>query len=505
MQRCQNCGTSLPELAKFCAHCGHTLDLTTDAPTYSSNIMNDVGMMQQSSGGSEKEEEEQRRRMLLGLPLLGTTIGGPQPSAGNVPLVQGSPPISGVPSVQGTPSIAGAPSAPSFQSAPSAPFNPPSTYGLYQTGAPLQPQGVQQPPSLPGQTPAITHPGELHHTTPPPAHHPVAPLKLVPKHGPGPIIWISIPIVVIIIIGGILGTIFFILPPSLSLSGDTISGGTLHLHGSNFFPGGTVALTLDNGQVLTLVSPRGSVTVSGTGTFDATIGGTENWSLGQHTIHAVESSAGRTGVLSFTLNANHTKVTPDISSFSSPGDAHCAYQGKQGWICQTAISTSSHALGKLVWSVSSSGLNGITITPTSGSLAPGQAQQVTMAIPNTVCPASATFTFTFKGGEDPVKVQWSCAVPKISWNAVNCPQSNGYYVCPYVLNVASGSEGLVRWTAFGNSPGILIDPQSGTLAPGQTQPISVAFPANPCTNTSWSVKDSAGNIITAQLTCGPLA
>jgi len=175
------------------------------------------------------------------------------------------------------------------------------------------------------------------------------------------------------------------------------------------------------------------------------------------------------------------------------------YSSRQKYERQS-FSTSSHALGNVVWSVSSSGLNGITMTPTSGSLAPGQRQQVTMAIPNTVCPASATFTF--KGGEDPVNVRWSCAVPKIYWDAVSCPQSNGYDVCPVVLQVVSGSEGLVHWTASGNSPGILINPQSGTLAPGQSQPVSVAFPANPCTDTSWSLKNSAGKIFTAKLTCG---
>ncbi|HYT35010.1 MAG TPA: hypothetical protein VEL69_08245 [Ktedonobacteraceae bacterium] len=127
-----------------------------------------------------------------------------------------------------------------------------------------------------------------------------------------------------------------------------------------------------------------------------------------------------------------------------------------------------------------------------------------MAVPNTVCPASATLTFTFKGGEDPVSVRWSCAVPGIYWDGVSCPESNGYYVCPYVLKVASSSEGLVRWTAFGNSSDILINPQSGTMAPGQSQPVSVAWPANPCTDTSWSLKDSAGNIFTAKLICTPL-
>ena len=514
MQRCPNCGTALPENARFCAQCGHSINLTTDTPTYSSNLINYEGMGQPSIGTLGKDEEEQRRRMLLGLPLLGTMMGDAQHSAGNVPLVQGSPSISGVPMVQGTPSsgvpmVQGTPSiggAAAAQSAPSVPFNPPPPPELYHSGTSLQPQGAPQlPVSQPGQTPAIFHPVELHHTAPPPAHHPVAPPKLFPKHGPGNFpIWMVVPVVAIVLIGGILGTIFFILPPSLSLSGVPISGGTLQLHGSNFFPGGTVALTLDNGQVLTLVSPAGPVTVSGTGTFDATINGTENWSVGQHTIHAIESIGGRNGVLSFILNANHMKVTANVSSFSSPGDAHCAYNGNQGWICHTAISTSSQALGNLAWSVSSSGLNGITITPTSGSLAPGQAQQVTMAIPNTICPASATFTFTFKGGENPVSVRWSCAVPKLYWNGVNCPQSNGYDVCPFVLQVASSSEGLVHWTAFGNSPGILINPQSGTLAPGQSQPVTVAFPANPCTNTSWSVKDSSGYIITAALTCAPL-
>jgi hypothetical protein len=472
-------------------------------PTYSGNLMNYEVGMQQSTGESVKneEEEERRRRILLGLPLLGATFGDVQPASGNVPLVHGSPSTSGVPMVQGTPPISAAPAA---QSAPPAPFNAPSVPGLAHPGTSFQPpQGVQHPLiSQPVQGPVMTHSGEFHHTASPPARHPVAPLKHTPKHGPGSIpIWVVIPIVVIVIIGGILGTIFIILPPSLSLGGNTTSGVILHLHGSNFFPGGTVVLTLDDGQGLTLASPRGPVMVSGIGTFDASISGTENWSVGQHSIHAIESRGGRNGALSFTLNANHTKVTPNISSFSSPRDAHCVYHGSQGWRCQTAISTSSNALGNLIWSVSSRGLNGITITPTSGVLTPGQSQQVTMAIPNTVCPASATFTFTFKGGEEPVSVRWSCAVPFISWNGVNCPQSNGYDVCPYVLIVSSSSEGLIHWTAFGDSPGILINPQSGTLGPGQSQPLSVAFPANPCVDTSWSLRDSAGTVVSSKLFC----
>src|SRR5207302_2588488 len=133
----QNCGTAVPENALFCAQCGHTLTVTRDTPTFTSNL-NYAGMMQQSPGssGKEEEEEEQRRRMLLGLPLLGAIIGDAQPSAGNVPVVQGTPSTGGVPTVQGTPSIGGAPSA---QNAPSAPFNAPSAHTMNPTGASPQP------------------------------------------------------------------------------------------------------------------------------------------------------------------------------------------------------------------------------------------------------------------------------------------------------------------------------------------------------------------------------
>ncbi len=501
MQRCQNCGTELPENAQFCGQCGFTRSVTTNTQTISSNFTNYENMTQQSTGGVQKEEEEERRRrMLLGLPLLGDA----QPSAGNAPMVQGSPSMGGVPMIQGTPSSGSMPMAQGSPSIGGAP-----AHELYNAGMSYQPQQLFP---APGQTPPLNPYGEFNNiappptyhpfTPPPPTYHPVEPHRPVHKKGLRSIpIWVVIPVVIIIIIGGILGTILIFLPPSLSISGDTISGGTLNLHGIHFFPAGTVTLTLDNGQGLTLVSPVGPITVSGTGTFDATIGGTENWSVGQHTIHAQESSGGRNGELSFTLNANHTKVTPNVASFSSPGDAHCAYHGNQGWLCQSTISTSASALGKLVWSVASSGLNGITITPTSGSLAPGQTQQVTMAIPNTVCPATATFTFTFKGGEDPVSMKWSCATPQYYWNAVNCPQSNGDDVCPIVVQVTAKSEGLLSWTAYGNSSGVLINPQSGTIAPGQSQPISVAFPTNPCTNTSWSIKDTSGKVYTANLTC----
>ncbi len=533
MQRCQNCGTESLDNAQFCANCGHSLSTTTDMQTYLSSFpaqgpynapallgeqsrtpvtepwrgYQDVtpaplgSMGQQPAAPGKDEEEERRRRLLLGLPLLGAMGADVQSSSGAMPMVHGTPSMGGVPMGQGTPWMSGAPSA---QGASSTPFNPPSGHGFYNATTAAQSQVAPQPPvSQSGSMPPVTQYEAFPQTAPPPpVHHPVPPFKPVPKPGLGSIpIWVVIPVVVVIIIGGILGTIFLILPPSLSLSGNVISGGMLYVHGGNFFPGGTVVLTLDDGQVLTPVSSNGPVTVGGTGTFDATIAGTENWSLGQHTIHATESSGSRNGALNFTLNPNHTKVVPNLTSFSSPGDAHCAYHGSQGWTCQAAISTSPQALGNLAWSASSSGLSGITITPTSGSLVPGQTQQVTMAIPNTVCPASAAFTFTFKGGEDPVAMPWNCAVPKISWAAVSCPLSGGYYVCPFTLVAAANSEGLVKWTASGNSPGILINPQSGTLSPGQSQPVSVAFPANRCVNTSWTVTDSGGNAITGELTC----
>ncbi|HEV2581326.1 MAG TPA: hypothetical protein VGT44_10790, partial [Ktedonobacteraceae bacterium] len=137
--------------------------------------------------------------------------------------------------------------------------------------------------------------------------------------------------------------------PGLSLSGSSSSissGGTLHIHGKGFLPGGSVTLTLDNGQHIAFqrnglaksagqgsvqeadvlfaldraaASTNASIPVSVTGTFDADVTAPSSWSPGQHIIHASEGFGSRSADLQFTLLASPAKlvVTPTAIAFTA--------------------------------------------------------------------------------------------------------------------------------------------------------------------------------------------
>jgi len=58
------------------------------------------------------------------------------------------------------------------------------------------------------------------------------------------------------------------------------------------------------------------------------------------------------------------------------------------------------------WSATSSGISGITLSPSSGTLPAGGSTTVHIAVPNTPCPANATLSFT--GPNNTVSVPWKC-------------------------------------------------------------------------------------------------
>src|SRR5262249_41686338 len=78
------------------------------------------------------------------------------------------------------------------------------------------------------------------------------------------------------------------------------------------------------------------------------------------------------------------------------GASYCSGNQGQGWLCSAAL-TNQSSKRSLNWSTSSSGINGITFFPSSGTLPPNQngqgMQRVVIHVPPTNCPASATFFF----------------------------------------------------------------------------------------------------------------
>jgi len=122
MQHCAFCGSELPPNARFCGHCGRTLERATGTPTELRDTPPGQGAPRAafiapsaalSAGpGSASEQEQQPRHALLPdgpLPIFAGASGQPLP--GQVPLVQGVPALSQVPMAPASPSVLGGASA----------------------------------------------------------------------------------------------------------------------------------------------------------------------------------------------------------------------------------------------------------------------------------------------------------------------------------------------------------------------------------------------------------
>ncbi|HET9920939.1 MAG TPA: hypothetical protein VFQ30_13905 [Ktedonobacteraceae bacterium] len=470
MAICEYCGTDFPDAASFCGHCGRapartTGDnvptsfslspfaasgapspdvatvLTASAPDYpplapvnrgraNPAFPDYYGSTLSASSLEEEEEEKRRRAALLGLGLVGGFAGDMQ--QGNVPVVQGTPQMGNVPSVQGAPSVGGAPTAQGFPGSPGTPFAPPAVGNF---------PPVEIPPSA-----------GFGSTAPqPPAHptHPTSPRPPHPNPAPGCApLWLIIVAVIILIITSFITAFFTIFSPAISLSGsgDVPTGGTLHLYGSHFLPGGSVTLTLDGstpliisavysnsslsmsnnvgmqattGEVWTLAnrmtqmsSTSSTIQVGGDGSFTAAIAVEASWKIGPHTIRASESHNPRSAELNFNV------VTPGTTPTASPSS-----------------------------SPSPSATTTVTVTP-SPSPSPS---------------ATVTATTTTTG--------LSCINP----NTVTLgPVSEGYnQTVSSVVTLCTSGSNVVNWTASWNqnaAPWLKLDRTSGQIqAPGQQQ------------------------------------
>ena len=298
------------------------------------------------------------------------------PSPGQAPMVQGTPQFGGVPSVQGTPAVPGnvpqslpgsihgaASSAPSY--APQEAQSIPVHHQQLQNPAYQPPAHFYQPVQLSKPTPPPQelehhhhHTGSLHEHRPQSSrlHRPAA---VTSKAGMSVVSkWLIISIAALVIIGS--STIFLahtIMPttpsPVLKITGSNTvkDGGTLQVQGQGFQPGDGVTLTIDNGLPVSLVgqhrtqavsqsterntqitglSPMNitgalqphsagntNITVSSTGTFDATVTIPSSLLAGKHTIHAIDNQSSLSASLQFTISSPQLAVNPKNLDFGS--------------------------------------------------------------------------------------------------------------------------------------------------------------------------------------------
>jgi hypothetical protein len=450
----------------------------------------------------------------------------------SAPTVAGTPHISGSPLVQGTPPIA---------------HPPPFGAGLAQNAAsPAPPPALSsfpQHPVIEPQLPyrAVVEPRSPHHpaTGPHPPHHPAigphpphhSEKKPHPDHthknahhkqsgkfhtshavstapkiatvvGSKWIIIAIISIIVIVTVGGI-GITLAGTPASLSLGGsNTVPlGGTVHLHGSAFIPGGHVKLTRDNNKSLfppgqhtaqgggggsaladaavvlaamqdPLFGP--SITVSGLGTFDVDIPVDVSWPLGTHTIHATEDMLSRGANLTFTVVSppSTLSVTPSILSFGKLAKGNKA---------ALPLLIGNTGKQKLTWiaAVDAAGKQWLKVQPGIGTIQPGGLQQVVYVMADTGSLKVGSYTTTLFVSSNVGQKQVSVKLEVI---AAITPPSAKLDVSPTTLDFGSQTVGTqttrevvisnlgaqpLTWKAdTGKTNWLLLDKDAGSIMPG---------------------------------------
>jgi hypothetical protein len=375
------------------------------------------------------------------------------PSPAQAPMVQGTPQVGGVPSVQGTPAVPGnvpqsipGPHQGAASSAPSnapqeAQFIPahhqPVQHPRYQPSPHhYQPVHHPQPAPPPHDLGHHHHTGSLHEhkTHSSKLHHHAA---VTSKAGMGVVSkWLIVTMAALVIIGS--SSIFLAHalvpttpPPVLTITGSNVvqGGGVLHVHGQGFQPGDGVTLTIDNGLPVSLAgqhrtqavsqgternaqvtglslmniagalephSAGKNITVSSTGTFDASVTVPSDMPAGKHTLHAKDNQSSLSASLQFTIPSPQLVVSPTSLNFGSV---------EVGRTVNLSVTVSNQGGASLHWSatVEGSNTNWLTLTNSSGVLGTNGLGESIIVTANTnnlsVGPHTATLRFHSDNGD----------------------------------------------------------------------------------------------------------
>lgn len=181
-------------------------------------------------------------------------------------------------------------------------------------------------------------------------------------------------------------------------------------------------------------------------------------------------------------------------------NADCRYNMNRGWRCVATLSNLKNAQAPLDWYATSSGIDGITFVPSSGTLLPGQRMRVTIRILNTVCPAQANFRFTGPGNVQ--DVSWNCATPGLSVSPATL--SNGCVSCVVTLGLASGAQGEANWSASTtNIQGVTFSPPQGVLRAGHSVQVAITVPGTACPPSAQFSFTGPKNTTQVMWTCLP--
>ena len=187
------------------------------------------------------------------------------------------------------------------------------------------------------------------------------------------------------------------------------------------------------------------------------------------------------------------------------------------YTCTVNISPAAGSQSSLKWTSTSSGINGITISPSGSTVAAGISQAVTITVPNTNCPSNAnraTITFSGQGVGNSVPVYWTCTQPSqqtptlnvnptsLNQNSSVCSlNGSGSYTCNVTLT--ENPQGTLNWQE-NNTLGVSVSQQSGTLTPGNSS-ATIILNSIPCqsqgTNGTFTFSTTGSNSVSVNWAC----
>ena len=514
---CEQCGTPLPWTAQYCAVCGTPVSLhplISDYPDASSQVIKRprTGSLKTYSFyamGPDDPDEAQ--------PLSESRVKTVPDDPDETQRLDPSPARAASASMPVTPIAADAASLAFLESWPDdeemdaetlqwrrdtwqkfvtrkTPSLAVGTVSVVATAAPPAPVTpvTPAPPSLPYRAggngsapPLLPSPFHKHKKRPPRS-------QLMPRLAG----WVAIGVIVALLLGGGFG-IFVSLghtpgaastgPLTLQVTPGSIAfGGLLTLHGSHFTPHARVGLSRDADIPIFDTSGSSRVTTDASGSFSDTVSIDGSWTPGPHTINAEDAHLHKTARFTVTITGHGISLRPAHLALSA--SSINLGSGDQATNSAQTIVLSNAGGDEINWQ-SAVSQPWLLLSPPTGSIAPGQLMQVTLAADRSTLKvgsytASVVFTSNTGSVTLPVKLQVTPLQPghapvmQVTPAALSFSASDGG-ASPAPQSVTISNPGVLplQWNASSSTTDgtswLSASPQSGTVAKGNSQSVSV--------------------------------
>ena len=150
-----------------------------------------------------------------------------------------------------------------------------------------------------------------------------------------------------------------------------------------------------------------------TGTLNA--GTSSNVSINASNLKAQLAAGTYTGNITFKIGTGTFTIHVTLTVIPAPtlsvtpttifANRQCIVDQIGNWLCSVLLTNNSKTLS-LNWSASTSGINGINLKPSRGTLPPGRSISVQITVPISDCPTKGILTFT--GPANTANVEWYC-------------------------------------------------------------------------------------------------